>query len=237
MKLPDLLELYCDHLRWLINSENDERINPRSIKMMLKYSDRGFGVVYDPTDETEVWIWSDLHLYHKNIIKYCERPFSDVGDMNGALFRAWKTTVGYNDHIICGGDIALAGSLGPDRLGQIKSMPGTKLTVLGNHDFSNKTGHPADTGCEHHCLTMVIDGDPPLLLTHLPLWNVPDGCVNLHGHVHNNEPLRKGPYINICVEHLEYKPHRMDVIRNLAKALLSGHVGQGKTTAEWLREI
>ncbi len=24
---------------------------------------------------------------------------------------------------------------------------------------------------------------------------VPDGTVNLYGHVHNNEPLREGPYV------------------------------------------
>ena len=29
---------------------------------------------------------------------------------------------------------------------------------------------------------------------------VRDGTVNLYGPVHNNEPLREGPYVNICVE-------------------------------------
>jgi len=61
-----------------------------------------------------LYITSDLHFYHKNIIKYCNRPFSTVEEMNegilqqfdelpagstifnlGDLFLSWKTS--FND--------------------------------------------------------------------------------------------------------------------------------------------
>ena len=35
---------------------------------------------------------------------------------------------------------------------------------------------------------------------------IPDGTVNLYGHVQNNERLREGPYVNICVEHTSTGP-------------------------------
>ena len=48
-------------------------------------------------------------------------------------------------------------------------------------------------------MSLVVTGAPPLLVTHIPMTEVPEGTANVHGHVHNNEPLRAGPYVNICV--------------------------------------
>ena len=56
---------------------------------------------------------------------------------------------------------------------------------------------------------------------------VPDGTVNLYGPVHNNEPLREGPYVNICVEHTEYRPLPLDAVRRLALARLAAR-GRGR---------
>jgi len=49
-------------------------------------------------------------------------------------------------------------------------------------------------------MTLVIHADPPLLVTHVPLVIVPDGCVNVHGHRHDVRPLEAGPWINVSVE-------------------------------------
>ena len=116
-------------------------------------------------------------------------------------------------------------------------MPGHKMLIRGNHDFGKK-GQPVDTGSKHTWLTMVIKGNPTLLLTHMPLQHrVPNGCVNVHGHVHNNIPLLGGPYINICVEQLEYQPVHLDRIQRLAAALIGGSTPRGNTTASWIEEI
>lgn len=68
------------------------------------------------------------------------------------------------------------GSRAPLRLAQVRAMPGWKLVVLGNHDFTRK-GLPADTGCDLTSMTLVITGDPPLLVTHMAMTDVPDGTV------------------------------------------------------------
>ena len=55
----------------------------------------------------------------------------------------------------------------------------------------------------------VIRSDPPLLVTHVPLpglTEVPDGCVNVHGHEHAFKPLRRGRWINVSVEQTLYRP-------------------------------
>ena len=80
------------------------------------------------------WVWSDLHLRHGNIIRYCKRPFVDAGQMGKAMMASWKSVVADDDTVLNGGDIALAGSL--DRVGraEIREAPGCKLLVVGNHD-------------------------------------------------------------------------------------------------------
>ena len=143
---------------------------------------------YTPETGARTWIWSDLHLHHKNIIRYCSRPFQSVEVMNEALLAAWRETVGEADTIICGGDIALAGALKRERLARVRAMPGRKLLVRGNHDFG-RNGRPADTGSDATWMTLVITGNPTLVVTHIAMNEVPDGTVNLYGHVHNNEPL------------------------------------------------
>jgi calcineurin-like phosphoesterase family protein len=54
-----------------------------------------------------MYIWSDLHLGHVNIIRYCSLPFTGVREMNAALLQAWKSTVKNGDTIINMGDAAI----------------------------------------------------------------------------------------------------------------------------------
>ena len=47
---------------------------------------------------------SDLHLGHANIIRYCDRPFANVGEMDAELIRRWNETVGEEDVVYFLGD-------------------------------------------------------------------------------------------------------------------------------------
>jgi calcineurin-like phosphoesterase family protein len=81
----------------------------------------------------KIYIWSDLHLGHGNIIRYGNRPFSDMAEMNEALLYAWEVTVKPGDTIINLGDITL--KFIKERLTEtIHKMPGHKILVMGNHD-------------------------------------------------------------------------------------------------------
>ena len=122
------------------------------------------------------------------------------------------------------------------RLERVASAPGRKLLVLGNHDFTRR-GKVARTGFDDAWMTLLMGTDPALAVTHVPLERVPAGTVNVHGHVHNNEPLRPGRYINICVEHTEYRPVALEAIVRLAAELVDGRTPAGDTTIERLRAI
>ena len=228
----ELGRLYDEELtRLLTRGVGARHVNRRTTRWMRAQTRRSPGETYTATQCGKTWLWSDLHLHHANITGYCSRPFGSVDEMDAALLSAWETTVGPADTIICGGDVALRGALGPPRppsarRARLDAMPGRKVLGVGNHDLG-PTGKPTRAGADEASMTLVIPGEPTLLVTHLPLSRVPAGEVNLHGHVHNHEALRPGPFINICVEHTGYRPLPLEAVRALAARRLEGSAATG----------
>lgn len=75
---------------------------------------------------------SDPHYYHLNVIKYCNRPYSSVEEMNEALVNNWNSVVTQEDEVYCLGDFSLASR--PVEVFSSRLL-GKKLLVPGNHDF------------------------------------------------------------------------------------------------------
>ena len=74
----------------------------------------------------------------------------------------------------------------------VREAAGEKWRVLGSHDV-DPGNHVRPVAVDRTVATLSAPGEPPLLLTHVPLLQVPPGCVNLHGHVHQKElPNRTG---------------------------------------------
>lgn len=81
------------------------------------------------------WITSDLHLFHENIIVYCNRAQSDVEEMNDHIVKCWRETVQPGDRVIVVGDLSASLRNRKEDLAQIISgLPGNKVLVRGNHD-------------------------------------------------------------------------------------------------------
>lgn len=182
-------------------------------------------------DPESTWVWSDLHLGHDNIIRYTNRPFDDAESMDTSLYDNWNATVGTNDDLVFVGDVAMRRAVGPHTWQRIRDGRGAKKhLVVGNHDLTG-SGQLRIDGFDTVGAVMFVDGDPPLVFTHIPLADVPAGCVNVHGHTHN-EPPRDTPHINVSVEQLDYRPVAMPRLQRLARRLVAGHYPDGATTLE-----
>ena len=156
----------------------------------------------------KVWVWSDIHFGHNNIIGYTNRPFDDVASMNEAMIQSYINTVGPNDVVIWNGDIGFK-SAGIIR-DLLARLPGYKIQVVGNHDI-DRAGKLIDYDMDerHLCYDLKLEGIQ-LLFTHYPMDRVPKGCVNVHGHIHQNTAYHWS--INVCVEHTNYTPRSLDSI-------------------------
>ena len=108
--------------------------------------------------------------------------------------------------------------------------------MISNHDVDSVNQvRPVEVA--RIAVTLFASGDPPLLLTHVPLLQVPHGCVNVHGHVHQKESPSRNRHINVSVEQVDYRPVRLCDIRRLARRLLEGRTVPGRSTRARLNVV
>ena len=83
--------------------------------------------------EIKIFITSDNHFNHKNIIKYCDRPFDSVEEMNEAMIERWNETVSKDDVVLHLGDFCKGNVW---MIKQIRErLNGTIILIIGNHDY------------------------------------------------------------------------------------------------------
>lgn len=161
----------------------------------------------------KVWFWSDLHLFHSNIISYCTRPFADAGEMNNTMLANYRAIVRDGDVVVFGGDITMGGAAVTNEL--LRQLPGHKINILGNHDVERKGKRLHLMVDEVVAYLELSVGEHSVLLTHYPVAEdvLKLGQINVHGHIHNNHvhpSLGSGDrHINMSVEHTGYAPVSM----------------------------
>lgn len=135
----------------------------------------------------KIWLISDLHINHMNIIKYTDRPFSSVKEMNDTLIRNWNSIVDDNDTIYVLGDFCLGRK--ENLLEVTKKLKGHKILLRGNHDRASTQAY-LDAGFEQVFKKpfFLVDEDEHIkyLLSHHPIDCAPP-IVNIHGHIHNKK--------------------------------------------------
>lgn len=80
-----------------------------------------------------VWMTSDLHLNHTNIIQYSSRPFFDARQMNEHLVSQVQKVTD-DEWLLILGDLAMGDH--EEAMEWIRRLPGRRVLVLGNHDLT-----------------------------------------------------------------------------------------------------
>lgn len=160
------------------------------------------------------WFLSDTHFGHANIIRYSQRPFTSVGEMNDTLIANFRACVSPTDTVLWLGDVAL----GPaDLLRNVMTqLPGTHVLVRGNHDRSAAAMARAGFAAVAEELVMHVGGRV-VRASHHPR-PVRAGEVYMHGHTHETK-RRVDNRIHVGVDAWDYRPAGYEEIAELVKEI------------------
>jgi calcineurin-like phosphoesterase family protein len=160
----------------------------------------------------DVWVISDTHFSHANILKFTDkdgkpvRPFQSVVDMNQTMVDNWNRVVKPGDKVYHLGDVFFGDK---ERFKTLwPRLMGRKRLVVGNHDDVKFLS--AGSFFEKVMLWRKFDH---LLFTHVPVHPSTlrehrfsgKEMINVHGHIHQNKSP-DGPYKCVCVEQINYTP-------------------------------
>ncbi|MFA5348281.1 MAG: 2'-5' RNA ligase family protein [Methanoregula sp.] len=203
----DLLEK-----RWIVGNNNHN--NPAWQKTLAFYRQKAGFERLDPilSDPDDIFLISDLHLGHADIIRYCARPFlfPDFREMDHVLIKNWNYTISPANRVYYLGDLGYGGAAASAGYYRNK-LRGQISFIQGNHDNREQDASPPMIVLEHGGFRFCLVHDPS---------DAPkgfDGWV-IHGHYHNNN-LRRYPFINfelrrinVSAEVLGYVPVNLDHI-------------------------
>ena len=143
-------------------------------------------------DGSKIFFTSDSHWYHENIIKFCDRPFKDIEEMNWKLIDNWNKKVPQDGLVFHLGDFAWSG--GYEKWKSIRDqLNGDIILIKGNHDMKNMPAKAEEELFKFSTQQMLIEVEGrKIYLNHYPLlcyagvYRDPKGLVyQAYGHVHS----------------------------------------------------
>ena len=158
-------------------------------------------------DDNNVYVISDTHFGHENIIRYCNRPFESLFKMNETMVQNWREIVKPEDYVLFMGDFVM----GQKKRNQVCNfyhsiLYGNKYMLRGNHDSGG--------GLDYRLYNRIYFNryGKRFVCQHYPIDPKEVGCdIAIVGHTHNNVEPDKGLHrlknqLNVSVELIDYKP-------------------------------
>ena len=133
---------------------------------------------------------SDLHFGHANVIKFDNRPFETVEEMDRVMIENWNARVSDEDHVYIVGDLIFRSGNAPEWY--LKQLKGHKHLVVGNHDHKWLKGMMEEKREKFfddiQQMMFIMDQGNEIHLCHFPIaeWaKFHGGAYHIYGHIHN----------------------------------------------------
>lgn len=145
------------------------------------------------------WFIADTHFGDERILRYENRPFPSVSEMDEILIQHWNQVVAETDEVF------LIGDVGQEAI--IEKLCGQKYLIKGNHDEKSNREYRDCGFLEVYDHPIILEGF--WILSHEPLYvNESMPYANIFGHVHNS-PIYKdysSQHYCVSVERIHYTP-------------------------------
>ena len=159
----------------------------------------------------KIFFTSDLHFGHKNIIRFDNRPFSSVEEMDAALIKNWNAKVSEEDTVYVLGDISWYNDARTAAIFDL--LHGHKILIKGNHDrVHGQVRFCFDEITEYKEIT--LEGNKHIVLCHYPIvfFNRHHyGAYMFYGHVHNSHEWQMTDNYRYELEQLDVKCNAYNV--------------------------
>lgn len=136
-------------------------------------------------NKDKIFFTSDTHFNHDRCIKYDNRPFATIEDMNETIIENWNNVVKKGDHIYHLGDVAFGRPFECRNI--LDRLNGKIYLVKGNHEKTSLDKLNIDRFEWVKDYYQLKINNIFMVLCHYPFanWNRSHyGSVNLHGHNH-----------------------------------------------------
>lgn len=142
-----------------------------------------------------VWFTSDLHFFHKNILKFQAdagtRLGADVEEMNRLMVAKWNSQVAQNDRVYILGDVSFGNAEQTRSI--LVRLNGKKHLIYGNHDKVIQSDRKLQELFEsvQDYKTIHLD-KKKIVMFHFPIasWDqMHYGAYHLYGHCHGHFAL------------------------------------------------
>ena len=148
----------------------------------------------------QIWFTSDIHAFHKNILKHCPerqkicgaKDENDVEAWDKWMIEKWNSTISKKDMVYILGDFAFGSPENVRKL--LDKLHGKKFLILGNHDKSSEHLDNYFVQITQQKLVTFkksnfdfLDEDFQVFMCHYPMvtWASKHyGVINTHGHCH-----------------------------------------------------
>lgn len=179
-----------------------------------------------------IWFSSDTHYWHANIIKYCDRPFKDVAEMNSTMKTNWNASVKPEDTVYFLGDFSFGSNENTTEL--LSELNGEKILIKGNHDKGSIGTHIQRGFKEVHTSLIIQIANESVQLCHYPYAPPKEVILEknlkpewfkrnpprkkqwlLHGHVHSKVRYQHEFQIDVGVDAWNFYPASIDEIEEI----------------------
>lgn len=145
-------------------------------------------------EKQKIFFTSDLHFGHENVIRFDNRPFDTVEEMDEEMIKRWNAKVGKGDIVYVLGDFIWKAATN-EAVSIIRRLNGQIILIKGNHDrfLHNAAAKKALAGIKDYddiCVTLEDGTTRRCILSHyfIPFYNGHRyQAIHLHGHSHFTE--------------------------------------------------
>ncbi len=141
---------------------------------------------------SELFFTADTHFHHANIIKYCNRPFKSVEEMDDTLINNWNDKIKSGDTVYHLGDFSFT-----EARPYFHRLNGNIHFIRGNHDkqaegfYRDAIAKDQVTFVSFKDVNTVVYNGQEIFMSHYAhrVWNKSHrGVWHLYGHSHGTLP-------------------------------------------------